>query len=133
MKIANLVIAGICFLFAAFQWNDPDPMLWIAVYAVVGVVALMAAFGKSSMILTGVIACVCAYLMGMEHHGVVEYLNNEDGQTLSNAMSKEHPYIEQTREYGGALIALLFVAFSSWSSGCCRVPSPGAVEKGQGS
>lgn len=120
MKIVNFVIAGICFLFAIFQWNDPDPLLWIVLYGAVGLIALMAGLGHHWMTLTAIGMATCIYLMGVSHQGVMEYLTNTDEQSLSNAMSKEFPYIEETREYGGALIALIFLSVVAWSSGCCR-------------
>lgn len=121
MKILNFIIAAISFLFAAFQWNDPDPLLWIVLYGCVGVIALLAGLGKHWMPVTLLLAFVCVYLMGSRHEGVTEFLFNDDGQTMGNAMSKDFAYIEEWREYGGALIALLFLGAIAWTAGCCRI------------
>lgn len=118
MKIANFAIAAICFLFAYFQSNDPDPLLWIVVYGMVGMLALFAGLGKHWMPATALAAGVCIYLLGMCHDGLVQFLTNEDGQTVLNPMSKEYDYVEVFREFGGLVILLIFLSVIA-CSGCC--------------
>lgn len=120
MKIANFIIAGVCFLFAFFQRNDPDPMLWVTLYAAVGALALLAALGKQCLPAVVLVAAVCIYVLGTCQAGLIEFLNNDDGQTIANPMSKDHEYVEVFREFGGLTIALIFLAVIAWTGGCCR-------------
>lgn len=111
MRIACLIVAAIAFLSAALQYNDPDPLLWGAYYLGIGLFAVLSAAGFRLRL--GFISLVIASvsLLMSTWPGVQQYLANQDGQTLANAMSKEFPYIEQTREFGGALLGLVFAIF----------------------
>lgn len=112
MRIACLIIAAISLLSAALQYNDPDPLLWAAYYLGIGLFALLSAAGYRLRL--GFISLVIASvsLMLSAWPGVQQYLANQDGQTLANAMSKEFPYIEQTREFGGAVLGLVSAIFA---------------------
>lgn len=46
MKILNLILTILFILFAAVQYNDPDPIHWMALYLFVAAVCGFAAFGK---------------------------------------------------------------------------------------
>lgn len=111
MRALCLFVASLSLLCAILQYNDPDPMLWGAYYVALAMFALLCSFGLRLRI--GFISLVMASvsLLMNTWPGVQQYLNNQDGQTLGNAMSKEFPYIEQTREFGGALVGLAAVVF----------------------
>ena len=128
MKWLNFAIAAICFAFAALQYNDPDPLIWVGMYGAVGVFAILSALGWRLRL--GAIALVglCLFMMGRSAPGVYSYLTNKDGQTVSNAMSKEFPYIEETREFGGATLGLVFVACSFFSARCCRAGKDQSIQ-----
>ncbi len=111
MRITCILIAVVSLLCAILQYNDPDPLLWGAYYLALALFALLSSVGFRLRL--GFIALVAASvsLLLSTWPGVQQYLGNQDGQTLSNAMSKEYPYIEQTREFGGALICLAATIF----------------------
>jgi energy-coupling factor transporter transmembrane protein EcfT len=111
MRITCLLIAAVSLLCAILQYNDPDPLLWGAYYFAIALFALLSAVGFRLRL--GFIALVAASVSMLltTLPGVQQYLSNQDGQTLANAMSKEFPYIEQTREFGGALICLAATIF----------------------
>jgi Transmembrane family 220, helix len=48
MKYINLVLFLIFLLFAAWQYNDPDPILWITIYCIAAYCALKAYLGSSN-------------------------------------------------------------------------------------
>lgn len=112
MRAFCLLIAALSLLSAALQYNDPDPLLWGSYYAGIGLFALLSAAGFRLRL--GFVALVIASvsLLMSTWPGVQQYLANADGQSLANAMSKEFPYIEQTREFGGALLGLFSAVFS---------------------
>lgn len=111
MRAFCLVIAAVSLLCAILQYNDPDPLLWGAYYLALGLFAILCSIGLRLRL--GFISLVMAsiLLLGSSWPGVRQYLANKDGQTLSNAMSKEYPYIEQTREFGGAAVGLVAAIF----------------------
>ncbi len=115
-KIACFALAGLAFLFAAFQYNDPDPWIWIALYGAAGVSLMLGGAQVHARWLAWTVAVAGLAFAAWCSPGVWQYLTNEDGQTLANAMSKEHPYIEETREFGGAMIAASMALFAAWCS-----------------
>lgn len=101
-----------CWGCAALQYNDPDPWLWGSYYFAIGLFVALTLAGWRLRL--GFIALVIASvaLMISSWPGVVQYWNNQDGQTLSHAMSREFPYLEMTREFGGALGGLLITGMA---------------------
>ncbi len=115
MRIVCFILAAIAILFAAFQYNDPDPWTWIGLYGAAGISLLLAGFRITSRWLAWLTAVAALVLAARSAPGVWQYLTNHDGQTLANAMSKEHPYIEETREFGGAIIAMAMALIAVWT------------------
>ena len=57
----------------AVQFNDPDPVLWIAIYAVAAVLATAAVFGRFWLVPTGAALACYLVLIGIwwsEHRDV---------------------------------------------------------------
>ncbi|MFM9911628.1 MAG: transmembrane 220 family protein, partial [Chitinophagaceae bacterium] len=46
MKLFNIIFASVFFLFAALQYNDPDPYIWIPIYLYAVVLCWYAFKGK---------------------------------------------------------------------------------------
>ena len=46
MRIASFGFAALFLVGALVQWNDPDPAIWIAAYAVAAGLSLAAGFGR---------------------------------------------------------------------------------------
>lgn len=110
MKIRNYVIAGLFFLFAVVQLNDPDPYFWVALYAYIGMVAIIRNFRpmRKVILLGGMAVC------GIELFLILpEFLNwIEMGMpTITGSMKAEAPHIEFTREFLGLLISLGTLVF----------------------
>jgi hypothetical protein len=93
---------------AALQLNDPDPLYWGGFYLVCALVPLLAIFRINSWILYA--------LCGI--YGLVVIIPTVDGfiqdlqlaEPLLQQMSADKPYIEEAREFLGALIALALIA-----------------------
>ena len=115
MKILYIVLTVIFVLFAAVQYNDPDPYLWIPIYGFCALVCGYAAVGKfnKTAILVGLVPItlyMISYIpafwdwvkMGMP--------------SIVETMKANKPYVELTREFGGLVVcvaALLLVYFQS--------------------
>lgn len=91
-------------LFAYFQLNDPDSLLWVAIYLYVGIAAIMGGMGKYSTFVNFSGFGICMSQAFQTLPGVIDYLTNQDGYTILEGMSNDKPYIELSREFGGILI-----------------------------
>ena len=96
--------------FAAVQYNDPDPVRWIAVYAFVALVYGMAVFGKFNKLVTWAGLAFIVFWMGI---WVPEFLNwiKIGSPNIAGQMKAETPYVEFTREFLGLLLAGLALAW----------------------
>lgn len=111
MSIPKLILAGLFVLFAYFQFNDPDPTLWIVIYLGLATLYGFAAAGKYNKIVLGV--CMAAMAGGIIYlfPSLIEFFTNDDGIGISQTMSNDYPYIEEAREGGGLFIGLLAVYY----------------------
>lgn len=117
MKVANALLALLFLVFAYFQWNDPDPWVWLTLYAAIAIAFGLAVSGRILRPLILAAGLTCLVLMGLSLPGVIDYATNQEGYTLMEGMSYEKPYIEETREFGGALMGLLALGFLWWQQG----------------
>ncbi len=60
-KTIGIILALLFLSFAAMQYNDPDPMIWIAIYAVTTVVVVLGAFGRIPVIIFAM-ACTASVI-----------------------------------------------------------------------
>jgi hypothetical protein len=107
-KILPISLFIIFFVFAAIQVNDPDPLLWIALYGVVAgcaVIRLWAPQLEFSIWLTGIQVGMLVYGLFLVP-GFIEFLGQPDKIDLVGQMKAESPWIEETRELIGLLIAI---------------------------
>jgi phage-related holin len=110
MKIFNLIFCILFILFAALQYNDPDPYVWIPIYMYAAVLCWMAFRGKyfRGAYIFGVIAYLAyAVLLFFEKDGVLDWLNKHDAENIAGSMKAEKPWIEDTREFFGLFILII--------------------------
>ncbi len=96
------------FLFAAVQYNDRDPLLWILIYGSVSLISLLKIYlsrvNFSQLIITLIVICslyALAYIPSF-----IEFLGQLNKSDLVGQMKATKPWIEGTRELGGLLIAI---------------------------
>ncbi len=104
-KILSIVFFLIFAAFAYLQLNDPDPALWVTVYGLVAVVSLLRAFTiYHRYVFLGMIIALtvmsCFYIPGF-----IEYLSQPNKNEIVGEMVYKKPYIEETREFIGLLMA----------------------------
>ena len=96
-KVIALVFGLLFILFAAFQYNDPDPQIWIPIYSVAAIACFMAFAGVGQPVLYGIIAAgyvvAAIYQWPPKFEG---FLFSEVGMRSMN--------IEMAREAGGLAI-----------------------------
>ena len=111
MKILNVFFAVIFVVSAGLQYNDPDPLVWIAIYLYAAILCFFAARGKyypNAYLLGMVVYLAYASYLFFDKDGVLSWANEHNAESLVTTMKAEKPWIEETREFGGLLI--LFVA-----------------------
>lgn len=114
MKIFFKIIAivfGVLFLVSAgLQYNDPDSLIWIIIWAVAGIVTLGFAFNKTSLpvLLVSGVAALAGFFYC--------YPEKFEGFEIGAGDIKN---VEEGREAFGLLIiamVLLLLAFRTWRS-----------------
>lgn len=110
-RITNFILSTLFILFALLQLNDPDGLLWFAIYFVVAAICLYHNFksiSKSFLIL--VIIALIAY-SAFHFSLFIEYLNTENKEEIFGEMVYEKPYLEGSREFLGLLIAAFGIIY----------------------
>jgi glucan phosphoethanolaminetransferase (alkaline phosphatase superfamily) len=119
--VVHVMLAAMFFLFAWLQQNDLDPAiydkpsaldaaLWLAFYAVIGAMFVGSLFRRIPIWLLLVAAVACLAEMAVTGPGLYENVFGGKDFTMTQAsMSAEDPRVELTREFFGAVIALLGV------------------------
>lgn len=94
-----LILAHIFTVFAAVQYNDPDPEVWIPIYMIAAILCVASIFVQVNKILLSV--TIVAYMLGCI------YLFPEKYQGVSMPMNERVPAIELARESLGLLICAI--------------------------
>ena len=93
-KVLSLVFGLLFLLFAAFQYNDPDPEVWIPIYGIAAVACLMAYVGMARWWFLAAMAVLYVAAAVYQWPPVFEgFLFSEVGMRSMN--------IEMAREAGG--------------------------------
>lgn len=100
--------------FAAIQFNDPDPWVWIGFYGLCALVPLLILANLFIRPLFWLTLALCVIELLLSASGAYNYLLHIDQEPLMQSMNPEKPYIEEAREFLGALIALILVSISAW-------------------
>ena len=102
MRFLDLTMALRFAFAAALQFNDPDPMQWIAIYVAACVLSLVAFAGRrvplAAAIGVFVIAIVWAALIAFGGPAASEYGH------MFDAWEMKSPSVEEAREASGLLI-----------------------------
>jgi hypothetical protein len=113
MKAFNLIWCILFILFAALQYNDPDPYVWVPVYLYTAVLCWLA-FRRRYFPMAYVIGIVvyvgyAVYLFATKD-GVWEWAVDHQGANIAEGMHAEKPWIEQTREFFGLVLLITVLA-----------------------
>lgn len=105
-KIINILLALLFALFAFFQVNDPDAISWVILYGYVAVMAGMAAFNRFNLalLIPGIVIFTLYFLYLTP--SIIDWFASDDN-LVGVEMTNNKPYIENTREAFGLLMALV--------------------------
>lgn len=114
MKILFGTLSLIFVLFAAVQYNDPDPVPWILYYLAVAGLMGASAMGKYLKWPLIVIATVTVAGLVYFSPGVYDWAINHNAENIAQQMKADKIYIEETREFFGLIISLAALGFVFW-------------------
>ncbi len=110
MRYFNLSLAIVFTLFAALQYNDPDPYIWIPIYGYAAILCFQAFRGKffKNACLAGLLICAAyAVYLFIDKDGVLSWARDHEAESLVQTMKATKPWIEESREFGGLLIVIV--------------------------
>ena len=103
-RIVAAVFSLMLYTMAWLQLNDPDPMLWVAIYVVIASLGLAAVVkGVHRTVVGGALVIALAWSAWLSP-SVYELFMFHSAQDLLTGMSPDRPYVEESREALGLLI-----------------------------
>jgi hypothetical protein len=98
----NYLIATLFFLFAALQYNDPDPFIWIPLYAIIGLVFMIKSFTKNILLI--IMALYMFYMLTY----IPDFLQwvKDGAPTITSSMKASNPEVELMREFFGIILCI---------------------------
>lgn len=110
MKVFNILFCIIFIGFAALQYNDPDPYVWMPIYMYAAVLCWLAFKNKYNAyaLLLGVgIYSIYAVYKFFDENGVWDWITKYDAENIAGSMKATKPWIEETREFFGLVILII--------------------------
>jgi hypothetical protein len=98
MRWLHIVLSVVLIIFAALQYNDPDPYFWGPIY---GLAALWALLGGRTAVRLGAVACAVLFLVGFAW--------------LAPTISRDWLHVEEAREALGYLICAVSTGLALWT------------------
>jgi len=110
LKFFNIFFCIVFILFAAVQYNDPDPYVWMPIYLYTAILCWLAFRNKyfPGAYLLG-IAVYAAYALYkfFDQNGVWDWMTKHHATNIAGTMKAEQPWIEETREFFGLVILIV--------------------------
>jgi hypothetical protein len=106
-RIINALMALVFLMAVVVQYNDPDPLQWMAIYGATCVVSVLAWRGRvhpAVPLLVGVVALAWALSIMLGGPGGSNYLH------MFDAWEMQSVNVEQAREATGLLIVAVWMA-----------------------
>jgi|SRR5678816_310551 hypothetical protein len=110
MKIFNLIFVFLFVLFAALQYNDPDPYIWMPIYLYAAVLCWQASRNKfypKAYIAGMILYAAYAVYKIFDHNGLLDWIDLHQAENIAETMKAEKPWVEETREFFGLVILLV--------------------------
>lgn len=116
MKTFNYSFAIIFVLFAALQYNDPDPYLWIPIYLYPAYLCIQGARAikvKKELYQLGFIGFGLYGIYKMfDDNGIIDWIKYHNASSIASTMKAETPWVEESREFFGLVIILTVMAIN---------------------
>ena len=111
MKFFNYTFIIIFTLFAAVQYNDPDPYIWISIYLYPAFLCYKSAknvklninFYRLGFLIFGLYAIYKFF----DENGIYDWVKYLHAENIASTMKAEQPWIEESREFFGLIIIII--------------------------
>ena len=110
IKIYQLFVIVILAYMVVVQFNDPDPLFWISFYGACALVPVFSFLELNNKPLFYACLVFGAIALFISFEGALEYTNHYKDESLLQSMSVDKPYLEETREFFGVIIALALIS-----------------------
>lgn len=120
LSILNLIFFLAFIVFAYFNWNDSDALLWVSIYALAALSCGLAAFKlyfPIAYLLLIFFYLAYALVLFFAKDGVRDWIVKHNRQSITGSMQATKPYIEKTREFFGLLIISAALAINYFLAG----------------
>ena len=110
MKIFNIGFCIVFVLFAAVQYNDPDPYIWMPIYIYSAALCWLAfknKFYPSAYLLGIAVYGVYATYKIFDQNGLIDCMTKHHAENIAETMKAGKPWIEETREFFGLVILIV--------------------------
>jgi hypothetical protein len=113
-RVLNVVMAALFGLAVLVQFNDPDPVRWMLIYAVAGAVTASVAAGRRVPLWTPAVVGLIALVWGLRLERLIQ--GRVAPGELFQSWEMKDERIEVAREAGGLLIVTGWMAvLAAWS------------------
>jgi len=109
MKIFNIFFCFVFVVFAALQYNDPDPYVWVPIYLYAAVLCWLAfrnKFYPGAYWLGIIVYAAYAVYKIFDRNGLLDWIEVHHAENIAETMKAEKPWIEESREFFGLLILI---------------------------
>ena len=106
VRIISIILFLIFLSFALLQWNDPDPVLWIAVYLAIAIASFLRVINKQNRNIVLGVGLIIIVISFSYVPGFIEWVSLPEKGEIFGEMVYQKPYIEETREFIGLLMGL---------------------------
>jgi hypothetical protein len=121
MKFFNIFFCIVFILFAAVQYNDPDPYLWIPIYLYPALLSYLKLVQKpiSKMAYWAGFLVFGAYAIYkvFDANGIIDWIKFHNASSIATTMKAEQPWVEESREFFGLVIILVVMAINYFKEG----------------
>jgi hypothetical protein len=110
MKLFNIFFYFVFIVFAALQYNDPDPYIWMPIYLYSAALCWLAFrsryYPKANI--AGIIAyAIYATYKIFDANGLIDWISKHHAQNIAETMKAQRPWIEESREFFGLVILIV--------------------------
>jgi hypothetical protein len=110
MKILNIFFCVVFILFAAVQYNDPDPYVWMPIYLYAAGLCWFAfrnKFHPTAYLIGIAVYAIYAACKVFDSNGLIDWITKHHAENIAETMKAEKPWIEETREFFGLVILII--------------------------
>lgn len=120
MKIFNIICIILFILFAAVQYNDPDPYIWVPIYLFAAWLCFQSIrlrYNRILYIIALVLYGLYALYLLFDKSGVIDWITEHNSENIVQSMKATKPWIEETREFFGLIIVICVLMINmNWLS-----------------